>query len=55
MRTVSAARNSEAGHIVYNRSLIEFARHYGYLPKNMQAIPPRLRIPLIVNGHSGRS
>ena len=23
----------EGGHIVYNRTLVEFARHYGYLPK----------------------
>ena len=23
----------EPGHIVYNRTLVEFARHYGYLPK----------------------
>ena len=23
----------EAGHIVYNRTLVEFARHYGSLPK----------------------
>ncbi len=27
----------EAGHIVYNRTLIEFARHYGYLPKACKA------------------
>ena len=27
----------EAGHIVYNRTLVEFARHYGYLPKACKA------------------
>ena len=27
----------EAGHIVYNRTLVEFARHYGYLPKACRA------------------
>ena len=27
----------EPGHIVYNRTLIEFARHYGYLPKACKA------------------
>ena len=29
--------NPLAGHIVYNRTLIEFARHYGYLPKACKA------------------
>ena len=28
---------SEPGHIVYNRTLVEFARHYGYLPKACKA------------------
>jgi transposase len=28
---------AEAGHIVYNRTLVEFARHYGYLPKACKA------------------
>jgi transposase len=27
----------EAGHIVYNRTLVDFARHYGYLPKACKA------------------
>jgi transposase len=27
----------EASHIVYNRTLVEFARHYGYLPKACKA------------------
>ena len=27
----------ESGHIVYNRTPVEFARHYGYLPKACQA------------------
>ena len=33
MRTVFNHEDPEAGHIVYNRTLLEFARHYGYLPK----------------------
>lgn len=42
MRTVVSREvpqdGSEAsGHIVYNRTLVEFARHYGYLPKACQA------------------
>ena len=37
MRTVFVREDPEAGHIVYNRTLIEFARHYGYLPKACQA------------------
>ena len=37
MRTVFSSVDPEAGHIVYNRTLIEFARHYGYLPKACQA------------------
>ena len=27
----------DGGHIVYNRTLVEFARHYGYLPKACKA------------------
>jgi transposase len=37
MRTVFRREDSEAGHIIYNRTLIDFARHYGYLPKACQA------------------
>jgi len=37
MRTVFVREDPDAGHIVYNRTLIEFARHYGYLPKACQA------------------
>ena len=37
MRTVFSRENPDAGHIVYNRTLVEFARHYGYLPKACQA------------------
>jgi len=37
MRTVFSSVDPDAGHIVYNRTLIEFARHYGYLPKACQA------------------
>ena len=36
MRTVIRREDPEAGHIIYNRVLIEFARHYGYLPKACQ-------------------
>jgi transposase len=37
MKTVFNREDPEAGHIVYNRTLIEFARHYGYLPKACKA------------------
>ena len=37
MRTVFNHADPDAGHIVYNRTLIEFARHYGYLPKACKA------------------
>ncbi len=37
MRTVFSSVDPEAGHIVYNRTLVEFARHYGYLPKACKA------------------
>jgi transposase len=37
MRTVFHREDPEAGHIIYNRTLIDFARHYGYLPKACQA------------------
>lgn len=37
MKTVFNREDPEAGHIVYNRTLIEFARHYGYLPKACRA------------------
>ena len=33
MRTVFLREDTEAGDIVFNRTLLEFARHYGYLPK----------------------
>ena len=36
MRTVFMREDAEAGHIVYNRTLVEFARHYSYLPKACQ-------------------
>jgi transposase len=32
-----AQQGIEPGHIVYNRTLVEFARHYGYLPKACKA------------------
>ncbi len=37
MRTVFSREDPDAGHIVYNRTLVEFARHHGYLPKACQA------------------
>jgi transposase len=33
MRTVFNREDPDSGHIVVNRTLLEFARHYGYLPK----------------------
>ncbi len=33
MRTVFSREDPEAGHIIYNPTLVEFARHYSYLPK----------------------
>jgi transposase len=36
MRTVFSREDPEAGHIVYNHTLVEFARHYSYLPKACQ-------------------
>jgi transposase len=33
MRTVFHREDTEGGHIVYNATLLGFARHYGYLPK----------------------
>ena len=37
MKTVFVREDPDAGHIVYNRTLIEFARHHGYLPKACKA------------------
>lgn len=37
MRTVFHREDPETNHIVYNRTLLAFARHYGYLPKACQA------------------
>ena len=37
MRTVFSREDPDASHVVYNRTLLEFARHYGYLPKACQA------------------
>ena len=36
MRTVFSREDPDAGHIVYNRTLMAFAGHYGYLPKACQ-------------------
>ena len=33
MRTVFSREDPDSGHIIYNPTLIAFARHYGYLPK----------------------
>ena len=37
MRTVFNREDPETSHIVYNRTLLAFARHYGYLPKACKA------------------
>ena len=37
MRTVFAREDPETSHIIYNPTLIAFARHYGYLPRACQA------------------
>jgi transposase len=37
MRTVFNREDPESSHIVYNRTLLAFARHYGYLPKACKA------------------
>lgn len=37
MRTVFNREDPEARHIVYNRKLLAFAHHYGYLPKACKA------------------
>jgi len=37
MRTVFHREDPETNHIVYNRTLLAFARHYGYLPKACKA------------------
>jgi transposase len=36
MRTVFSREDPASGHIVYNPTLVAFARHYGYLPKACQ-------------------
>ncbi len=33
MKTAVIREGKEAGHIVYNRTLLDFARHHGFLPK----------------------
>src|SRR6201996_7663948 len=37
MRTVFNREDPDTSHIVYNRTLLPFARHYGYLPKACKA------------------
>ncbi|HEY0910369.1 MAG TPA: IS21 family transposase [Bradyrhizobium sp.] len=37
MRTVFNREDPDTSHIVYNRTLLTFARHYGYLPKACKA------------------
>jgi len=37
MRTVFNREDPESSHIVYNHTLLAFARHYGYLPKACKA------------------
>jgi transposase len=36
MRTVFNGEDPDSGHIVFNRTLLEFARHYDFLPKACQ-------------------
>ena len=36
--------STEPGHIVYNRTLVEFARHYGYLPADSDVSRPPIPI-----------
>ncbi len=43
MRTVFVREDPDASHIVYNRALLEFARHYGYVPKACQAYPAKTK------------
>jgi hypothetical protein len=33
MKTAVIGDDAEAGHIIYNRTLLDFARHYVFLPK----------------------
>jgi transposase len=33
MKTAVIGADAEAGHIIYNRTLLDFARHYSFLPK----------------------
>ncbi len=33
MKTAVIGDDAKAGHIIYNRTLLDFARHYGFLPK----------------------
>jgi hypothetical protein len=37
MKTVVIRDDAEAGHIIYNRTLLDFARHHDYLPKACRA------------------
>ena len=37
MRTVFSREDPDSSHIVYNRTLLAFAHHYGYLPKACKA------------------
>src|SRR3954447_12734649 len=43
MRTVFAREDPETSHIIYNPTLIAFARHYGYLPRACQAYRPKTK------------
>ena len=37
MKTAVIGEDAEAGHVVYNRTLLDFARHHGFLPKACRA------------------
>ena len=37
MKTAVIGDDAEAGQVVYNRTLLDFARHHGFLPKACRA------------------
>src|SRR6201994_1083485 len=53
MRTVFSREDPETSHIVYNPTLLAFARHYGYLPKACKAYRAKTKARL--SAHSAIS
>jgi transposase len=43
MKTAVIGDDTEAGHIIYNRTLLDFARHYGFLPKACRPYRPKTK------------